>query len=126
MPDRATGATGRGTLRVNPLDASAKIEAAYRSYLRTTFSPREPAWRNAFLSGPPPARRRCREIGAGINKNDGLGRHPGAITVLTARGGLLVLLVLLVLLLAGQAGLLRAGRNAHSVGPSDSVPCHPN
>ena len=49
------------------------------------------------------------EIGAGTNKMMAPGVHPGAIGAHWA-GGLLALLVLLVLLLAGQPGLLMAGR----------------
>jgi hypothetical protein len=64
--------------------------------------------------------------GLGANKSDGLWRSSRGHRCSLVRAGLLALLILLVLLLAGQSGLLRAGRNPHSVGPSDSVCCHPN
>jgi hypothetical protein len=35
---------------MNPLSVTQAIEDSYRSYLRTTFAPRNPAWRDAFLA----------------------------------------------------------------------------
>jgi len=64
--------------------------------------------------------------GLGTNKSDGPWRSSRGHRCSLGRAGLLSLLILLVLLLAGQSGLLRAGRNPHSVGLSDSVSCHPN
>jgi hypothetical protein len=63
--------------------------------------------------------------GRGTNKSDGPWRSSRGHRC-SVSAGLLGLLILLVLLLAGQSGLLRAGRNPHSVDPSDSVSCHLN
>jgi hypothetical protein len=39
---------GAKGVRVNALTTTRRIEEAYRSYLRTTFSPLRPAWRDAY------------------------------------------------------------------------------